>query len=114
MHQIVNLVVGRTLEAAFPPKALAIDVDARPVLAVDRLSGHGFHEVTLHARPGEIIGLAGIEGNGQRDFLRALAGTRCVVRRGSRQRREARYLQCLGIAASGVWFTCPASATARR
>ena len=44
------------------------------MLAVDRLSGPGFSEVTLHARPNEIIGLAGIEGNGQRDFLRALAG----------------------------------------
>ena len=74
VQEIVNLVVGRTLEAAFPPKAAAIDAEATPVLAVDRLSGPGFSEVTLHARPGEIIGLAGIEGNGQRDFLRALAG----------------------------------------
>ena len=49
--------------------------DLAPVLAiVDRLSGVGFNDVTLHARRGEIIGLAGIEGNGQRDFLRALAG----------------------------------------
>ena len=74
VQEIVNLVVGRALEAAFPPKAAAIDAEAAPVLAVDRLSGPGFSEVTLHARPGEIIGLAGIEGNGQRDFLRALAG----------------------------------------
>jgi ribose transport system ATP-binding protein len=74
VQEIVNLVVGRTLEAAFPPKAAAIDTEAAPVLAVDSLSGAGFSEVTLHARPGEIIGLAGIEGNGQRDFLRALAG----------------------------------------
>jgi ribose transport system ATP-binding protein len=74
VQEIVNLVVGRTLEAAFPPKAASIDAEAPPVLAVDRLAGPGFSEVTLHARPGEIIGLAGIEGNGQRDFLRALAG----------------------------------------
>ena len=74
VQQIVNLVVGRTLASAFPPKATAIDVSAAPVLTVDRLSGPGFSEVTLHARPREIIGLAGIEGNGQRDFLRALAG----------------------------------------
>jgi ribose transport system ATP-binding protein len=74
VQQIVNLVVGRTLEAAFPPKAAMINAEAAPVLAVDNLSGLGFSEVTLHARRGEIIGLAGIEGNGQRDFLRALAG----------------------------------------
>ena len=74
VQQIVNLVVGRTLEAAFPPKAAMINAEAAPVLAVDNLSGPGFSEVTLHTRRGEIIGLAGIEGNGQRDFLRALAG----------------------------------------
>jgi ribose transport system ATP-binding protein len=74
VQQIVNLVVGRTLEAAFPPKAAMIDAEATPVLAVDNLSGPGFSEVTLHARRGEIVGLAGIEGNGQREFLRALAG----------------------------------------
>jgi ribose transport system ATP-binding protein len=74
VNEIVNLVVGRMLETAFPPKATAIDAGAEPVLAVDGLSGHGFSDVRLHARRGEIIGLAGIEGNGQRDFLRALAG----------------------------------------
>ncbi len=74
VQQIINLVVGRTLQAAFPPKAAMIDAGVAPVLAVDRLTGPGFREVTLHARRGEIIGLAGIEGNGQRDFLRALAG----------------------------------------
>jgi ribose transport system ATP-binding protein len=74
VQQIVNLVVGRTLEAAFPPKAAMIDAEATPVLAVENLSGLGFSEVSLHARRGEIIGLAGIEGNGQREFLRALAG----------------------------------------
>ena len=74
VNEIVNLVVGRTLEAAFPPKAAAIEVAGEPVFAVDNLSGRGFSHVTFQARRGEIIGLGGIEGNGQRDFLRALAG----------------------------------------
>ena len=72
--QIVNLIVGRTLTTAFPPKAEKIDRSAPAVLAVDDLSGPGFTGVSLELRPGEIIGLAGIEGNGQREFLRALAG----------------------------------------
>jgi ribose transport system ATP-binding protein len=38
------------------------------------LSGPRFHDVDLDVRPGEIVGLAGVEGNGQREFLRALAG----------------------------------------
>jgi len=72
--QIVNLIVGRTLTTAFPPKAASIDRSAPALMAVDGLSGPGFSNVSLAIRPGEIIGIAGIEGNGQREFLRALAG----------------------------------------
>ncbi|MEO3826255.1 ATP-binding cassette domain-containing protein [Actinomadura sp. B10D3] len=71
--QIVNLIAGRTLESAFPAKPA--DLAGRPVvLTVDGLGGPGFSDVSLSVRRGEIIGLAGIEGNGQREFLRALAG----------------------------------------
>jgi len=72
--QIVNLIVGRTLTTAFPPKAETIDRTGPAVLSVENLSGPGFSGVSLDVRPGEIIGIAGIEGNGQREFLRALAG----------------------------------------
>lgn len=72
--EIVNLVVGRELDAAFPPKPETIDRTGAPNLDVAGLSGSGFSDVSLKAFPGEIIGLAGIEGNGQRAFLRGLAG----------------------------------------
>ena len=71
--KIVNLIVGRSLDSTFPPK-LVPEQSAPVVLEVDRLSGGGFHEVSLSVRQGEVIGLAGIEGNGQREVLRALAG----------------------------------------
>jgi ribose transport system ATP-binding protein len=71
--RIVNMVVGRELASTFPPKAL--DVARQPiVLSVQGLSGSGFHDVDLEVQQGEVVGLAGIEGNGQREFLRALAG----------------------------------------
>ena len=70
--EIVNLIAGRPLQAIFPAKAA--DRDAPGVLAVEGLSGDGFTGVDLLVRRGEIVGLAGIEGNGQHEFVRALAG----------------------------------------
>ena len=37
-------------------------------------SGPGLNGISLEARPGEIIGIAGVEGNGQRELARVLAG----------------------------------------
>jgi len=71
--QIVELIVGRSLETTFPDKA-AVAVGAVPALAVSGASGAGFHDVSLQVTAGSIIGLAGVEGNGQREFLRALSG----------------------------------------
>ncbi|MEQ8718273.1 MAG: ATP-binding cassette domain-containing protein [Acidimicrobiales bacterium] len=70
---IVDLIVGRRLEARFPSKASTDDLG--PVrLRTEGLSGQGFSDIDLEVRAGEIVGLAGIEGQGQRELLRALAG----------------------------------------
>ena len=70
---LLAMIVGRTLGATFPPKHTA-DADAAPLLRVEGLSGHGFENISLVARKGEIVGVAGVVGNGQPAFLRALAG----------------------------------------
>lgn len=70
---ILRLIVGRTLTHAYPPKGSR----ERPLsggLIVRGLSGAGFHDVSMTASAGEIVGIAGITGNGQSEFLRALAG----------------------------------------
>ena len=41
---------------------------------MEGLGGHGFSDVSFAARRGEIVGIAGIVGNGQTALLRALAG----------------------------------------
>ncbi|WP_413657985.1 ATP-binding cassette domain-containing protein [Paraburkholderia phenoliruptrix] len=75
-QQIVELIVGGALDREFPPKATAGRADI--VLDVAELRGHGFSDVSLQVKKGEIVGLAGIDGNGQREFMRALAGlNRC-------------------------------------
>jgi ribose transport system ATP-binding protein len=72
--QLLALIVGRTLAASFPPKHAATG-DA-PLLQVTGLSGTGFENISLAAQKGEIVGIAGVVGNGQPAFLRALAGRR--------------------------------------
>ena len=71
-EEIVNLILGRELETVFPDKR--VGAPQPPLLQVSRLSGVAFDDVTLDLRPGEILGFAGAEGNGQREALRALAG----------------------------------------
>jgi ABC-type sugar transport system ATPase subunit/ribose/xylose/arabinose/galactoside ABC-type transport system permease subunit len=70
---LLAMIVGRTIETTFPEKAAAGN-GAEPLLRVDGLSGHGFDDVSLTARKGEIVGIGGVVGNGQPAFLRALAG----------------------------------------
>jgi ribose transport system ATP-binding protein len=71
--EILQLIVGRSVNAAFPAKA-TVGPEREVALAVTGLTGENFHDVDLTVRRGEIVGLAGIAGNGQSDVLRALAG----------------------------------------
>jgi ribose transport system ATP-binding protein len=69
--EIVALIAGRPLGQIFPAKAKSVGA---PLFTVAALSGHGFDGVDLKVHAGEIVGLAGIEGEGQREFIRAAAG----------------------------------------
>jgi ribose transport system ATP-binding protein len=71
---ILRLIVGRAISQVFPAKRTPPETEPGPLLKVDNLSGARFHDVSLAVAPGEIVGLAGVEGNGQRELLRALAG----------------------------------------
>ena len=73
-EDILRLIVGRSISQVFPPKRAADAPAGRPAMEVRALTGARFHGIDLTVAPGEIVGLAGIEGNGQREFLRALAG----------------------------------------
>jgi ribose transport system ATP-binding protein len=72
-HEIIDLIVGRKLEARFPPKADP-KTFGETVLKVEGFTGVGHSDVAMTVRQGEIVGLAGIDGHGQRETLRALAG----------------------------------------
>jgi ribose transport system ATP-binding protein len=72
-ESLVALMIGRPLQVAFPDR----DGVGRPdevLLAVSGLRGERFGPIDLQVQKGEILGIAGAEGNGQVQFLRALAG----------------------------------------
>src|SRR3954467_7246209 len=72
-ESLVALMIGRPLQLAFPARHEA--TDGREVaLAVSGRRGERFGPIELEVAKGEILGIAGAEGNGQLPFLRALAG----------------------------------------
>jgi ribose transport system ATP-binding protein len=74
-EKIVNLIIGRTLDATFPDKPDPSIFEGRsPNVVVENLSGAGFSDVSLSIRPGEIVGFAGIDDNGQATIARSIAG----------------------------------------
>ena len=73
-EELLSLIIGRRLEQAFPPKLDAEHLAEDPALVVAGLGGRGFNDIALTARRGEIIGIAGVAGNGQSELLRALGG----------------------------------------
>jgi ribose transport system ATP-binding protein len=69
---LVSLMVGRTLSRAFPPRTGKAGTTR---LEVEGFSSTGyFQNVTFSVAAGEIAGLGGIQGNGQREIARALYG----------------------------------------
>jgi simple sugar transport system ATP-binding protein len=86
--------LARMMIGADPPdlsdRALITDPDAEPLLQVDGLTlaaddpyGTDLKEITLAVRPGEILGIAGVAGNGQNQLMRALSGERLLSRPGA-------------------------------
>ncbi len=71
--ELLAQIIGRELKSAFPAKHQRAAA-AKPNLVVKGLTGNGFTDVSIEAYPGQIIGIAGVVGNGQSQLLRALSG----------------------------------------
>ena len=71
---IVELMIGREYKSVFPPKAAEMPERA-PALRVKNLSWAGrLNGIDLSIRPGEVVGLGGLDGQGQHELLLALFG----------------------------------------
>jgi ribose transport system ATP-binding protein len=72
--EIVRLMIGRTLRETFPPRTRRPDVE-EPLLEVRGLGWDDrLRDVSFTVHRGEILGLSGLEGQGQGDLLFALFG----------------------------------------
>ncbi len=74
--QLVSMMFGQELVPA-SPKPFTGDVSSPPALSLEKLHLRGKRvtvDASLKVRPGEIIGLAGLDGSGQEMLLRACAG----------------------------------------
>src|SRR5262249_466079 len=75
-QEVVELMIGREYNHAFPSrKTAAPGADALPRLESRRLSwGDRLRDISFKLHAGEVIGLGGLDGQGQRELLLALFG----------------------------------------
>jgi ribose transport system ATP-binding protein len=74
-NEVVELMIGREYIHAFPPKPDSASFQSPPVLEARNLSWTDrLRDISISVRPGEIVGLGGLDGQGQRELLLALFG----------------------------------------
>jgi len=72
---LVKTMVGREITAVFPSRPLIPNNESTVRLEVEGLSdAKHFHSVSCKLHKGEILGIGGMSGHGQRELLRALFG----------------------------------------
>jgi ABC-type uncharacterized transport system ATPase subunit len=76
MHYVEERAPAPAVNANLPPASPLLDVRHLVVESARRLVA--VNDVTFSVAPGEIFGVAGVEGNGQTELLDALAGLRSV------------------------------------
>src|SRR5262249_44117345 len=64
---------GRSLTATFPVRP-ALDRAIAPVIEVRSLASRNLEDVSFELRPGEVLGVAGLQGMGQVDLFLSLFG----------------------------------------
>jgi ribose transport system ATP-binding protein len=73
--EVVEMMIGREYSHVFPPKPAARPKGAAPLLDVRNLSWTDrLRDVSFTVDAGEIVGLGGLDGQGQRELLLALFG----------------------------------------
>jgi len=103
ISEIVELMFGKRKddpEAADRP-VRAIHAEAAALLQVQDLAvaptddAPGLSSISFDIRAGELLGIAGIDGNGQKQLAEALAGQRAIV--GGSVRLEGAPIEALGV-----------------
>ena len=71
---IFSSMAGRSVGEVFVRASTEIRRGAKPVLEVTHLKGSGIDDIGFSVAPGEIVGVAGLEGQGQSRLFKALVG----------------------------------------
>ena len=75
MNQVIDAIVGQSMEQAFEWQERSVDRSVAPLLQVRNLSaGNRVQDVSFDLYPGEILGLAGLMGSGRTELARAIFG----------------------------------------
>lgn len=73
-EEVVQLMIGRDVAKSYPPKTGPAPW-AQPAISVQGLSWPpALHDISLEIKAGEIVGLGGLDGQGQKELLLALFG----------------------------------------
>jgi ribose transport system ATP-binding protein len=90
--EAVTLMTGRTIDRLYPERA-AVSDDAPAVLEVHDLHGERVRGVSFALRRGEIVGVGGLAGQGQRDLFMTLFGARKLARGETRVNGQLRRIR---------------------
>jgi ribose transport system ATP-binding protein len=75
MNQVIDAIVGQSMEQAFEWQERSVDRSVAPLLQVRNLSaGSRVQDISFDLYPGEILGLAGLMGSGRTELARAIFG----------------------------------------
>src|SRR5580700_8827696 len=73
--ELATMMVGRDVTTPHAPRTIG---QGAMRLSVDRLAGRGVGPLSFDIRAGEVLGVAGVDGNGQLELVETLAGVRPV------------------------------------
>ncbi|MDF2374400.1 MAG: sugar ABC transporter ATP-binding protein [Rhizobiaceae bacterium] len=74
-NEVIEMMIGREYQHVFPPKPAPVAHVKTPSLEVRNLSwAPQIRDISLTAHAGEVVGLGGLDGQGQRELLLALFG----------------------------------------
>jgi ribose transport system ATP-binding protein len=75
MNQVIDAIVGQSMEQAFEWQERSVDRSVAPLLQVRNLSaGSRVQDISFDLYPGEILGLAGLMGSGRTELAQAIFG----------------------------------------
>jgi ribose transport system ATP-binding protein len=104
-NQIIEKIIGRSLDAIFPTKLdFGRLATATEQLIVTDLHGESFTNLNFIVRAGEILGIAGVQGNGQTELIRTLAGLNRAKGEVLVNGKKVKIGNAVSMAKSGVFY----------